>query len=163
MAESERQHVTNLLEEFDTAMLITKTEDGQLRARPMIIADKEGDAEIWFVTDMDSPKVDEVFDDPHVNVTMQTKNAFVSISGMGEIVRDRAKIDRLWSKSWDIWFREGKTSPNLCLVKVRPATVEYWDNHGTKGARYAWEAAKAYVHGHRPNISEQGLHGTLKP
>ena len=60
-----------------------------------------------------------------------------------------------------MWFPEGKADPDLVLLCVHPESVEYWDTSGSKGARFLWEATKAYVRGSRPQ-EEQGTHGALR-
>lgn len=155
------EHLRALLDDFDTAMLVTRTPSGELRSRPMAVADKAGDAELWFVTSLDSGKVDEIATDGHVNVTMQSTAAFISISGQAQVVRDQARLAELWQERWKVWFPEGKDEPSAALLRVRPEQVEYWDVSGTKGVRHVWEAAKAYARGSRPEAAK-GVHGSLK-
>jgi general stress protein 26 len=145
-----REHLRVVLKEFDTAMLLSHTDDGYPRARPMAIAEARDDGTLLFATGIDSPKVHEIEANPTVAVTMQAKSRFVSISGRGRMVRDRALIDRLWSEAWRVWFPGGKDDPNLCLLEVDPFEAEYWDNAGARGLKYLFEAARAVVKGQKP-------------
>src|SRR5258708_38367100 len=70
-----------LLADFDSAMLVTRTAAGELRSRPMAVADVEPGGCLWVVTERHSGKLEEIAHDDHVNVAMQTKWKFVSISG----------------------------------------------------------------------------------
>ena len=54
------EHLSQLLEGFDTAMLVTRAADGRLHARPMAVAALRADADAYFVASIDSPKVAEV-------------------------------------------------------------------------------------------------------
>jgi general stress protein 26 len=159
LPEDEKRHrLSTLLSLFDTAMLVTRTADGGMRARPLSIAESQDDGAMYFSTAVDSPKVEELEADPHVNVVMQDGRRFVSLSGTATVVRDRALIDRLWRPAWKVWFPLGKDDPSLCLLRIDPNDAAYWDLTGTTGIRYAFEMAKAYVKGGRPPTDDDERH-----
>src|SRR5688500_18354491 len=78
MGQSAKQHLSKLLESFDTAMLITKYGDGD-HARPMAIAEVDGASTIWFVTSTASPKLTELSRDSRVAVTCQSDKKYVAL------------------------------------------------------------------------------------
>ena len=88
-----REKLQDLLQSFDVAMLVTRTLDGGLRSRPMALADVEPNGVLWFFTQASSGKIDDISQDIHVNVTMQSQLKFVSISGTVRQVEDRAKVN----------------------------------------------------------------------
>lgn len=149
------QHMADLMKGFDTGMLVTHTPDGGLRARPMAIAEVRDDGDVYFATNLDSPKVKELDTDNRVNVTLQADRRFVSLSGRVRVLRDRGLINRLWSEAWRVWFPEGKEDPSLCILAVRTETGEFWDQTGAKGLRYAWDAAKALLRGTTPHADQE--------
>jgi general stress protein 26 len=162
MTEAEkRAHLREVVSDFDTAMLVTRTRKGDIRARPLALASPESssdmleDGVLYFPTSLTSPKIEEIAADPRVAVTMQDKRRFVSISGTARILSDRALVDRLWSETWKVWFPNGKDDPELCLLEVSPTAAEYWDQKGGKGLAYLFEAAKAYVQGGTPETSDE--------
>ncbi len=162
MATTTEDKLRNLLNDFDVAMLVTRTEEGHLRSRPMAMADVEDDGTMWFLTQTDSGKVDEITADNHVNVSMQSSSRFVSISGFVFPVADRKKLDEFWKESWKIWFPDGKDDPSLLLLKVQGERGEYWDNSGTSGIKYLIEAGKAYLAGTRPDVDgDPKIHGRV--
>lgn len=157
--------VRELLEQFKTAMLVTRTEEGTLRARPMVIAETDQTGRVTFLTSVESGKVDEIETDNHVAITLQTgmpeqAGPFMSITGTAELTRERAEIERLYEKVDDAWF-EGPTDPRIALIHVYVTSAEYWDQRGLKGLRYAWEAVKAAARGGRPQVDER-QHGVLR-
>ena len=143
---------------FKTAMLVTRTDDGDMRARPLSIAGSRDDGALYFSTAIESPKVRELDVDPHVNVVMQDGRRFVSLSGIARVVSDRALVDQLWSESWKVWFPKGKDDPSLCILAVDPVEAAYWDMSGTAGIKYVFEMAKAYVTGKRPPSDNDQRH-----
>ncbi len=160
MAETTKQHLSDLLASFDTAMLITRHHDGE-HARPMAVAGVEGASTVWFVTSDTSPKADEIRSDARVAVTCQSDSKYAALSGHAALVQDRTKVDELWKESWKTWFPNGKTDPTLALIRVDVDDAEFWDNTGAKGVRYAFEKAKAYVKGTTPSTTA-AQHGRVK-
>lgn len=146
MSDDGREKLFKLVNKFRTGMLVTAAADGGLRGRPMALAEKESDVELWFATDKDSPKIAEIEADPRVAVTLQEGNVFVSLTGRARVVRDRAKIEELWSESWKVWF-EGKDDPSLVLLNFVPDEGEYWDSSGLQGIKFLAQAAKRIIGG----------------
>ncbi|MFO0788331.1 MAG: pyridoxamine 5'-phosphate oxidase family protein [Pirellulales bacterium] len=156
------EKLQELLEDFDSAMLVTRTPDGCLRSRPMAVADVEANGTLWFVTERYSGKIDELARDGHVNVAMQSSMKFVSISGMAVVVDDPRKVAELWNESWKVWFPGGRDDPSLTLIKVAGDTGEYWDNSGTSGIKYLIEAGRAYLAGEKPDVAgDPKVHGKV--
>lgn len=144
-----RARLSELLEKFDTAMLVTRTAEGRLRARPLSFAG-ELDGRLYFSTSADSPKVTELQNDPRVAITMQDSLRYVSISGLAEVRDDRGLVDRLWRETWRIWFPAGKSDPSLRILSVEPVAAEYWDQSGPHGLKHLAEMIKAYATGSTP-------------
>ena len=142
----------DLLKDFDTAMLVTRGDDGSLDARPMAVAQVQDDGQIWFITDRNSGKIASLKLDSEVVVTMQSFSKFVSLSGTAFAVDDQAKLDELWSEAWKLWFPEGKTTNSIVLLRIEPTRGQYWDISGLRGAKYLLRAGKAYLQGVPPEI-----------
>jgi general stress protein 26 len=158
MNKQDLKQFTEILRAFDTAMLVTRR-DHELRSRPMRIADTTEDGRVWFVTSIDSAKLEELTEDPHVNVAMQADSKFLSISGAVHSTRDRAKVDELWKASDGIWFTEGRDDPALVLLEIVPTYVEYWDRSGVEGLKFMYSAAKSAITGDPPE--SEGVHGKV--
>lgn len=151
--ESSAKKFHDLLARFETAMLVTHTESGDLRARPMAIAKVEDDCRVWFFSSVASGKVHEIETDTHVNVVCQKeRDIYLSLSGLATLQRDRAKVEELWKETYKVWFPRGKDDPELVLVSVEPEDGEFWDEEGFKKIKYLFEAAKALATGTTPNV-----------
>ena len=140
-----RARLWELVGKFATAMLVTRTDGGRMRARPLSLASAHGGGKLYFATSLDSPKVGEIEADAEVLVTLQDRFHYVSISGTARVSRDPALVARLWSEGWRIWFPEGQGDPSLTIVEVTPHEAEYWDQGGARGIKYALEMVKAYA------------------
>jgi general stress protein 26 len=144
------QHLYDLLKDFDTAMMITEAAHPQTHARPMAIAELQPDADAYFVTSIDSPKIKEIQATTHVTLTFQSGRQFAALYGTINLVRDRSQIDRLWKEAWKVWFPKGKDDLSITLLQFTPSHGEYWDNAGIQGIKYALKAASAYLSGTTP-------------
>lgn len=149
------EHFISLLREFKDGMFITHSRTGELHARPMELARLDDDGELWLITHVNSEKVEELGEDSRVSVTMQHGRRFVTISGHGEVVRDPSLVHSMWSEAWQVWFPDGPDDPTLVLINVKPHRGEYWDGEGASRVRYLYEAAKAYLTGERPQLTEE--------
>jgi general stress protein 26 len=157
----DRKQLIELLKHFHTAMLVTHTDGGGLRARPLALAAAHDEGVLYFATSSSSPKVAEIERTPEVAVTLQDSRRYVSIGGTARITCDRALIDRLWSETWKLWFPQGKGDPDLCIVVVTPHEAEYWDQSGLAGVKFVLEAVQAYATGTKPKSGESANHGKL--
>lgn len=123
-----------LLENIDIAMLTTVGANGYLVSRPLSTQQAQFDGKrVWFFTEADSPKIDEIRRHPKVNLAYASKdkNTYVSLAGDARVSRDQAKIDELWNDAMKAFFPKGRNDPNLALLEVVVRTAEYWDGPGT--------------------------------
>ncbi len=137
----------------DIGFAMMTTEDGDnLRARPMVAAQKEFDGSLWFYTHASSHKVDEVQGDQRVGVTYAepSKQEYVSLSGKARLVRDKAAITEHWQESMRTWFPKGTDDPDIALLRVEITEAEYWDAPNSKMI-HAYGYVKAVLTGSPPN------------
>ena len=154
MTESPRDHFQSVIEKFSTAMLVTRTPEGQIRARPMSIAEVRENADVWFVTCSDDGKAEEVRFDSNVCVAMTDGDRHISLSGKAELDDDREKLRAMWNPKIQVFFPDGPDAANVVLLKVQADQGEYWDVAGTNKARYLARGAVAYFTGDRPKMDE---------
>lgn len=152
----------DLITDFTDAMLVTRTHEGRLHARPMRIAELEDDTGLWFVSSANSGKIHEIEEKPDVNVTLQGGGKYISLSGRVSLDNDRAKIEQLWREPLRAWFPDGKDDPRIVLLRVEVSEGEYWDNSGVQGIKYLFKAGKAYLQGDTPDI-DQSIHSKVSP
>ena len=145
-----REHLFELTKHFKIAMLVTHEQDGGFHSRPMAVAEIKPDADAYFSTSLESPKIAEIEADPRVLITFQGRDEFASIEGTATVLRDRALVDRLWAEDWRLWFPDGKDDPTLCILKVSAQRGEYWDTTGVEGIKFLFEGVKAIVQGRQP-------------
>jgi general stress protein 26 len=151
----------DLIEGIEIAMFTTRRADGNLVSRPMATQARAEGADLWFVTDISSDKLDELKVDPHVNVSYYKDRSreFVSVSGTAHVTQNREKIRELWRPDWKAWFPgenpEAGTpeDPRLALIAIEAVSAQY-----LKIDKPQWvvlfEVARGMVTGKTPNVGE---------
>jgi len=149
----------DLLEGIDFTMLTTFT-NGKLHSRPMSTQELDENGDLWFFTADNTRKVAEIEADNRINAAYSdpSGNRYVSVYGIADIVKDKAKIEELWSPILKAWFPEGLDDPTLCLLRVKIEEAEYWDASPSKVVQIAGFIT-ALVTG--PEAS-YGEHATIK-
>src|SRR5215213_5286285 len=83
------EELDKLIDGIEIAMFTTRRHDGHLVSRPMATQKRINGADLWFVTNAETHKLDDLLMDPHVNCSYyNTKSReWVSVSGVSHIVR----------------------------------------------------------------------------
>ncbi len=144
-----------MIKDIEFAMLTTAEPDGTLRSRPMATQKAEFGGDIWFFTRASAPKVGEIERDHHVNLAYAnpSEQRYVSVSGLARVVRDRAKLEELWSPELKAWFPKGLEDPDIALLKVEVHQAEYWDSPSSTVAHLVG-FVKAVATGHAYKAGE---------
>lgn len=162
MTESQVKKLDDLIDDFETAMLVTRSIEGKLRARPMAIARHERGGELYFATRAEDGKLEEILRSPDVAVTMQNDGQYLSLSGTATIQTDQLLAEELWSESMRLWFPEGSSDRQLTIIVVEPRYAEYWDRTGLRQLEFLWEAGKALLASRKASDSDLGGHGKVR-
>lgn len=134
------------LEDFDTAMLVTRDGD-KLRSRPMKPYVGNPDGTIRFMTSRDTQKVDEASIDPAANVVFAGDGGeWISVSGDITLSSDPADIDELWSDEAEAWI----TKEEAVVMILNPTMAEYWDYSSMKST---WAMIKNAVTGKKADMT----------
>ena len=156
------EELYELIDGIDVATMTTRRADGRLVSRPMQTQDVDDEFDLWFVTSIETDKLDELAYDPHVNLAYYDPDSreWVSVSGTARLTRDRATIERLWDKSWRIFFgmedevRDGgPQDPRLVLIEVDVDSVVYMKSELSLPRRL-FEVAKSFVTGEAAELGE---------
>jgi general stress protein 26 len=120
--------INDLIKDIRVAMLTTASPDGCLHSRPMVTQNSEFNGELWFLTRDDSGKIFDIEHDVHVSLTyVDGKHTFVALAGRASVSQDRSKIEELWNPMYKAWFPEGKTDPEIDVLRVHVESAEYWE------------------------------------
>jgi general stress protein 26 len=149
-----------LIDDIEIALMTTRRADGSLVSRPMATQARAEGSDLWFATNAETAKIDELQTDPHVNLAYYKSSTyeFVSVSGIARLSRDPQRIRQLYSPDWRAWFGDeggarngGPEDPRIVLVLVEARSATYLKAHHGK-AITLFNVVKGAVTGERPEL-----------
>lgn len=123
-----------LIDGIETAMFTTRRQDGSLVSRAMQTQRRTAGIDLWFMTNWNAEKLDEIALDPHVNLSYYRDRTreWVSVSGRAIISRDRNLIRGLYQPDWKAWLGDeggandgSAEDPRIALILVTADSVTY--------------------------------------
>jgi general stress protein 26 len=152
-----------LIDGIEVAMVTTRRDDGHLVSRPMQTQRRTTGTDLWFMTNVESEKFEELARDPHVNLAYYKDRTreWVSVSGHAILSRDRDLIDSLYQPDWKAWLgdtgdgkRDGSPhDPRIALILVEAESVVY-----SKSDRPAplvlFQIVKGMITGDPPKVAD---------
>jgi general stress protein 26 len=156
------EELDDLIDGIETAMFTTRRRDGHLVSRPMATQKRMPDADLWFVTNTDTHKLDDIQVDPNVNCAYYNMKSreWVSVSGVARVLRDKHRIKSLDQADWKAWFADeggkrdgGPDDPRIALIFVEADSVTYMKNDKPRPV-ILWEVLKGMVTGHKPDVGD---------
>ncbi|WP_061936910.1 pyridoxamine 5'-phosphate oxidase family protein [Aureimonas sp. AU22] len=135
MADMTLKDISDAMADIDFCMLSTRTEGGDIAARPMSNnGDVAYEGDSWFFTYEEARTVSDIERDPKVGLGFQGKKGllgkppiFISVEGRAELIRDKAAFEAHWTKDLEYWFKDGVDTPNLVLIKVHASRIHFWN------------------------------------
>ncbi len=124
--------VWSMIQEIPVAMVVTHWGDGDhLRARPMAVRPVPEEGALYFLTDADTPKSEEIERNDNICIVLANteKQKYVSITGQAEIIDDRDRVKQIWS-IYDKAFWSSADDPRIRILRVWPESAEFWEGAG---------------------------------
>ena len=128
--------------------------DGEeIRSRPMAAHVEPDEGAIYFLTDAESAKDEEVEAHPQVNLAFADagSHSYVSLTGRAIVSNDREKIRDLFNTPAKAWW-DSPEDPAIRLLTVTPEDAQYWDSPGR--VRAMLRMAAAAVSSSRPDMGD---------
>ena len=153
------QKVKELLAKFPIAFMVTIA-DGSFTARPIgIVGDQaKFDGTLWFITDKRSRKVAAIEKGAMTTLLFQNdkEGAYLHLTGRAAVVKDRARLEELYTTLQRTWFPKGLDDPDITLVKFEVEEGNYWDSHDSY-IRLALAFARSIVTGEPGKSGNAGI------
>jgi general stress protein 26 len=151
-----------LIDGIEVAMFTTRRADGQLVSRPMQVQRRTAGTDLWFMTNVESHKLEELATDPHVNCGFYKDRTreWVSVSGTARISQDKQLVHDLYQADWRAWLGDeggerdgGPDDPRIALVLIEANSVIY-SKKDRPLPMVLFELAKGVVTGSQPKVSD---------
>lgn len=125
--------VAELVKGINVCML-SASACGRLISHPMNPLELDARGDFWFFS---SYRAATQIDLSFINIGFsdEDRSIFISLSGRAELLREQARIDRLWTPAVKPWFQLGSTDPDLTLMKFTTQTAAYWDRKSSRMVR----------------------------
>jgi general stress protein 26 len=153
-AAADIDRVWTLINEIPVAMVVTQQGEGRhIRARPMAMRAARDQGAIYFLTDVDAPKAEEIRRNETICLALADNKSqkYVSITGHAEIIDDRNRVKEIWS-IYDIAFWPDTNDPRIRILRVTPESAEFWEGAGSIVT--AVKLVAAIASGERTSIGE---------
>jgi general stress protein 26 len=160
---SELETFYDMIEDIDTAMMVTRRSDGHLRSRAMANQKSAAGADLWFVTAEGSAKLADLEHDPHINLSYYKNSSreWISVSGLAMISRDRETIRALYAPDWKIWFADDgdpahgtADDPRIVLIGVTVHAAEFLEVNKPRPV-LLYEFVKGWLTETEPKLGEE--------
>ena len=110
-----------------SGILITKEGNGKLKERAIVPTHVDKEGNLWFFTNECSDKLNSIPVNGNVMISYGNPkdSDYVVIHGNALIVKDKKKMQELWSAVGKVWFGNGLHDNKLALIKIAPFKIEY--------------------------------------
>lgn len=92
--------------------------------------ERNGIKELWFSTNTSSNKVRYFRENSKASVYFMDRRFFrgVSLIGTVEILETSEAKERIWQKGDEMYYKEGVTDPDYCVLKFTAVKGRYYSN-----------------------------------
>lgn len=158
--EGELEKLYEMIDDLEIAMFTTRRPDGHLVSRAMATQKRAPGADLWFVTSTDTHKVEELEEEPHVNLSYYKDRTreWVSVSGTARVTQDRETIRRLYAEDWKAWFakdgdpRHGTPDdPRIVVIGIQVHSAVFFESTKSQPV-VLFELAKGWLLGKQPDV-----------
>lgn len=152
-----------IAESVTTCMFCTKLLQPPFNTRPMSVTKVDEQGKIWFISSAESNKNMEIQQNDGVQLIFAEPSGarFMSVYGEADILTDKKSIEEGWTPMAKAWFKDGKDSADVTVIKVHPTYVYYWDTKDGKIITLLKIAAAA-IAGSPANVGTEGELSVVK-
>ena len=126
----DKNEIYQFISEQKTAFIASVVEDGFPVIRAMLAPRKIDGNEIYFSTNASSKKIKHYTQNNKACVYFYKRGKFkyqgVSIIGEMEICTDQATKNEIWRFGDKLFYKQGVTDPDYCVLKFKGITAEYY-------------------------------------
>ena len=128
MAELSLSDVSSKMRNLDICMMATHAASGVITNRPMSNnGDVEYDGNSYFYSYEGSEVVKDLKEDSTINLSFQGNDKlYISITGKGELIKDKNVLKEHWVDSLNDWFNDGVDTPGIIMIHVKAEKIKFW-------------------------------------
>ena len=130
MRDSEKT-IGNIIDKQSICYISSIDEDGFPNTKAMLQPRRRnGIKEIYLTTNTSSSKVKSIKNNSKACLYFCDKRFFrgVMLKGYAEVLEDQESKDMIWRCGDTLYYREGKTDPDYCVIKFTSISARYYSN-----------------------------------
>ena len=123
--------IGNIIDKQKICYISSVDEDGFPNTKAMLQPRKRnGIEEIYFSTNTSSLKVESFRRNPKACIYFCDSRFYrgIMLKGMVEVIEDQSIKDMLWKTGDTMYYAEGKTDPDYCVLKLTAVSGRYYSN-----------------------------------
>ena len=124
----------------DVSFVCSVDDDGFPNVKAMLKPRKRnGLKEFWFSTNTSSMRVRQYQDNPKASIYFYHKGLIryegVMLKGTMEVLTDQETKDMIWRKGDSVFYKQGVTDPDYCVLKFTAESGRYYRDLKTESFR----------------------------
>lgn len=125
-----KENLFEFISKQKTAFISSVDENGFPVTRAMLAPRKIDGKDIYFSTNTSSKKIKQYLDNPKACVYFYERGRFkyqgVTIKGTMQVCTDQPTKDMIWRFSDKLFYKQGVTDPDYCVLKFTCKSAEYY-------------------------------------
>ena len=126
----DKSQIYEFISKQKTAFLASVNEQGFPVVRAMLAPRKIDGNDIYFSTNTSSNKVKQYFNNPKACIYFYKRGKIkyqgVTITGEIQVCTDQKTKDMIWRFGDSLFYKQGVTDPDYCVLKFTGETAEYY-------------------------------------
>ena len=135
MMRNPEQTIGNLIDKQGVSFISSMDHDGFPNTKAMLPPRKrEGIKFFYFTTNTSSRRVSQYRSNPKACVYFCDKRFFrgVMLKGSMEVLEDAASKEMIWREGDTMYYSQGVTDPDYCVLKFTAQTGRYYSNFSSE-------------------------------
>lgn len=132
----DKADIIKFISEQKTAFIASVNGDGYPVVRAMLVPRKIDGNEMYFSTNTSSKKIKQFTENDKACVYFYKRGRFkyqgVSIIGEMEVCTDQETKNEIWRFGDKLFYKQGVTDPDYCVLKFKGKTAEYYCDFKTE-------------------------------
>lgn len=123
--------IGNLIDKASLTQICYVDDEGYPITKAMLKPrEREGIKVFWFSTNTSSKKVKFFKSNPKASIYFVDKRFFrgISLVGTVEVLETTEAKERIWQKGDTMYYREGVTDPDYCVLRFTATKGRYYSN-----------------------------------
>lgn len=135
MLRNPEETIGKLIDRCGFSIIAYEDSEGYPVSRAMLAPrEREGIQVFWFTTNTSSNKIACFRKNPKASIYFVDRRFFrgINLTGMMEVLETPEAKERIWRKGDTMYYKEGVTDPDYCVLKFTAKKGRYYSNFSSQ-------------------------------